>query len=658
MRSEVALAEGKPHLKQRVKSKLRRNPFCQPGAASMDYKPISSYGIVGDLHSAALVGDDGSVDWLCLPRFDSPSVFGAILDRQRGGAFRIAPMSEPAGCRQIYQPDTNVLVTRFLTQEGVAEVVDFMPLRSRTHPWRDSRLVRRARAVSGPASLRLRCLPAFDYGRQPHRVEIESGGARFRTDTLSLELAAPVPLESWGEQGVEATFTLREGQTLSFVVGLDADGSFSQAHFNTPESSLDKLEARTCAYWRRWLSKCTYSGRWWEMVHRSALVLELLAYAPTGAVIAAPTTSLPEWIGGERNWDYRFNWIRDAAFTVYALLRIGLTDEADRFMSWIENRCAELAEEGPLQTVYAVDGGRDLQEQNLEYLDGYRGSRPVRIGTDAFRQLQLDIYGPLIDAVYLYNKYARPITSVLWRDVRRLINWLCDSWSQADRGIWELRGEAHQLVHSKLMCWVALDRGLRLATQRSLPAELDRWIRCRDRIYEEVMTKGWSERRQAFTQSYGSDTLDAAVLMMPLVFFLAPADPRLKSTVDAICRPVSEGGLMTDGMLYRYRSPSSFPEDGLSGDEGTFNICTMWLVDALTRMGRIRDAHWLFEKVLSRANHVGLYSEQTSPGNVSLGNFPQGLTHLGLISAAYNLNQALDAERSRGPRHCSGNVEP
>ena len=624
----------------------------------MAYKPISSYGIVGDLHSAALVGDDGSVDWLCLPRFDSPSVFGAILDQQRGGAFRIAPISEPAACRQIYQPDTNVLVTRFLTPEGVAEVVDFMPLRSRAHPWRDSRLVRRVRAVSGTTSLRLRCLPGFDYGRQPHQVEIENGGARFRSSTAALGLAAPVPLQPWGEQGVEASFTLREGQALSFIVGLDTDGSFAQVHFNTPETLLDKLEGRTCAYWRRWLAKSTYNGRWREMVHRSALVLELLAYAPSGAVIAAPTTSLPEWIGGKRNWDYRYNWIRDAAFTVYALLRIGLTDEADRFMSWIEDRCAEMAQDGPLQTVYAVDGASQLHELNLDHLEGYRGSRPVRIGNDAFRQLQLDIYGPLIDAIYLYNKYAQPITSVLWRDVRRLVNWVCDNWQQADRGIWELRGEGRQLVHSKLMCWVALDRALRLASQRSVPADTDRWIRCRDQIYDEIMRKGWNESRQAFTQSYGSDTLDAAVLMMPLVFFLAPGDPRLKSTVDAICRPISEGGLMTDGMLYRYRSQASRPEDGLPGDEGTFNICTMWLVDALTRMGRVRDAHWLFEKVLSRANHVGLYSEETSPGNVSLGNFPQGLTHLGLISAAYNLNQALDAERSRGPRHHSGNVEP
>src|SRR5215469_6697078 len=315
-------------------------------------------------------------------------------------------------------------------------------------------------------------------------------------------------------------------------------------------------------------------------------------------------------------------------------------DAAKRFMGWVEARCAELPDESSLPTVYAVDGGRSLHERTLSDLEGYCRSAPVRVGNDAYKQLQLDIHGALIDAVYLYNKYAEPITSELWKDVRRLVNWVADNWQQPDRGIWELRGGARQLVHSKMMCWVALDRGLRLARKRSLPADYDKWLRARDQIYLEVLEKGWNKEKKAFVQSYGSNDLDASVLMMPLVFFLAPTDPMLASTVDAIYRPVSQGGLLRDGMVYRYRPDA--PHDGLEAGEGAFNVCTLWLIEALTRMGRVQEGHWLFEKMLTRANHLGLYPEETSPNGDQLGNFPQAFTHMGLISAAFNLNRALD----------------
>jgi GH15 family glucan-1,4-alpha-glucosidase len=604
----------------------------------MGYKPIADYGIVGDLRTAALIACDGSVDWLCLPRFDSPSVFAAILDSQKGGSFKIAPCGENIRSVQIYRPDTNVLVTRFLTDGAVVELTDFMPVQASRSANESSWLVRRVHAVSGTAKMRLRCTPAFNFARHATtKIGVDRQGAVFHSPELSIHLAASVELKAL-ESEIAAELTVPESQTVSFILSHVRDPNWQPATIS--ERSLDDLELATASYWRQWLSKCTYKGRWREIVHRSALMLQLLSYAPSGAIIAAPTCSLPEWIGGDRNWDYRFNWIRDAGYTIYALERIGLFDEAAYFMSWIEDRVGEIASDGPLQTVYAVDGSRDLHEETLA-LEGYRGSRPVRVGNAAFEQLQLDIYGALIDAVYLYNKYAQPITGALWRDVRRLVNWVCDNWQRDDQGIWELRGEARQLVHSKVMCWVAIDRGLRLARKRSLPADEDKWLKNRNQIYEEVVNKGWNPQRQAFVQSYGSNALDASILMMPLVYFMTPDDPMMVSTVDAISKPVSEGGLYCDGMVYRYASST---DDGLNSREGTFNVCTLWLIEALARMGRVEQAHWLFEKMLSRANRLSLYSEQMSLTGEQLGNFPQGLTHMGLISAAYNLSRRLDPE--------------
>lgn len=600
----------------------------------MAYKAISDYGIIGDLRTAALISRDGAVDWFCLPRFDSPSVFAAILDEKRGGHFTIAPKAEGTRCQQLYKPDTNILVTRFLASSAVVEITDFMPLRTTADRAHCSRLVRRVKAVSGSMAIKVECIPAFHYACQKHEVELNEHGTSFHATDLSLELVTAAKLKSF-DAGVAAEFTLQEAETISFVLGETRESCVHRLS----ETELDELEEKTTAYWRAWLTKCSYKGRWREMVHRSALLLELLTYAPTGAIIAAPTCSLPEWIGGDRNWDYRYNWIRDAGYTLYGQLRIGLYDEATRFMGWIEERCAELAEDGGLQTVYAVDGSRNLQEQILSHLEGHRGSAPVRVGNGAFQQNQLDIYGALIDAVYLYNKYVQPITSVLWKDVRRLVNWVCDHWQETDQGIWELRGEPQQLVHSKMMCWVALDRGLRLAAKRSFPADHLRWLKCRDQIYEEVLSRGWNQEKKSFVQSYGSDVLDASALMMPLVFFMTPDDPMMVSTVEAIMQPLSKGGLMSDGMVYRYQP--ALTDDGLQTREATFDVCTLWLIEALTRMGRTEQAQWLFEKMLSRANHLGLYSEETSLSGEQLGNFPQAFTHMGLISAAYKLNEAL-----------------
>jgi GH15 family glucan-1,4-alpha-glucosidase len=605
------------------------------------YQPIEHYGVIGNLRTAALVGMDGSIDWLCLPHFDSPSVFAALLDDQKGGRFRIAPAGEDFGRKQFYWPDTAVLVTRFLHDEGVGELEDYMPISSCGAV--PDELIRRVRVVRGQLAFRLECRPAFDYARATGACHLDADGARFDGPGLSLGLASPIPLRRDGA-GVVADFTLGEGEKATFVLRRVAPQG---GPGRCPEvGEAEDLFRDTVAYWRRWLSRCTYTGRWREMVHRSAMTLKLLSFEPSGAIVAAPTCSLPESIGGPRNWDYRYTWIRDSAFTVYSLLRIGFTEEAARFREWLQDRWqdAHAKGTGPLQLMYGIDGRSELKEETLDHLEGYRGSRPVRIGNGAYRQLQLDIYGELMDAVYLHNKYVEPIGYDGWVRLRRLVDWLCDHWHEEDEGIWEVRGGRRQFVFSKLMCWVALDRSLRLADKRSFPADRPRWLKVRDGIYEEVMTQGWDPKRRVFVQAFGSDALDASCLLMPLVFFMAPNDPRMLSTLDAIRRPVDKGGLAADGLVYRY-DPSASP-DGLTGREGTFNMCSFWLVEALTRAGRtnpdrLEEARLLFEQMLGYANHLGLFAEQTGNSGEALGNYPQAFTHLALISAAFNLDRAL-----------------
>ncbi|MGH9439349.1 MAG: glycoside hydrolase family 15 protein, partial [Terriglobia bacterium] len=448
----------------------------------MSQQSIGDYGIIGNLRTVALVGKNGSIDWLCYPRFDSPSVFGAILDSQKGGSFSIAPIVPAQTHEQRYWPDTNVLITGFISAEGSGEVIDFMPLAREDEPEGQLSIIRRVKVVRGVMAFRIKCHPAFDYGRAEHRAEFSGQGVVFRSSGLSLSLATSVPLKV-NENGVEGEFTLKEGEAATFILRGIAPGEGCAKPLGE-EESLTQIK-QTVEYWQRWISKCTYKGRWRETVQRSALALELLVYEPTGAVVAAPTCSLPEKIGGQRNWDYRYSWIRDSSFTVYALLRIGLTDEADRFMEWLKRLCSELQDGGSLQTVYGIDGRRKLSEETLDHCPGYQSSRPVRIGNRAYEQLQLDIYGELMDAVYLYNKYRNPISSELWDDLRRLANWVCVNWQLEDQGLWEMRGSARHFVYSKVMCWVALDRVIRIAQNRSLPAPWDKWLRCRDEIYEQ-----------------------------------------------------------------------------------------------------------------------------------------------------------------------------
>lgn len=609
----------------------------------MGYQPIENYGIVGNMRTIALVGKDGSIDWFCCPNFDSPSVFASILDDKKGGRFHIASVHEDARRKQFYWPESNVLVTRFLCSDGVGQIIDFMPVGVPEGEPEAHALVRRVTAERGRMAFRVECTPAFNYGRDKHETAFQEHGVVFHAPSLSLGLASTVEFKKH-KGGVRGEFVLEEGQSATFVLRQVTQDE--KLGFFLSERQSNRLFRHTVEYWRRWLSQCTYKGRWREMVQRSALALKLLTYEPTGAIVAAPTCSLPEGVGGERNWDYRYTWIRDAAFTLYGLLRIGFTEEAAHFMRWIEHRCNELNPDGSLQVMYGIDGRHELTEETLDHFEGYLGSSPVRIGNGAHNQLQLDIYGELMDSVYLYNKYGSPISYDLWTSLRRLVAWVCDNWKRKDEGIWEVRGGQQHFVYSKLMCWVAIDRGLRLADKRSYPADRRRWEKVRDEIYEDIMSKGWNEERRSFVQHYGSDVLDAANLMMPLVFFVSPSDPRMLNTLDATCKPPGEGGLVANSLVYRYNAHET--RDGLRGEEGTFNICSFWLVEALTRAGRVDrkkldQARLMFEQMLGYANHLGLYAEETGVNGEALGNFPQAFTHLALISSAFNLDRALGA---------------
>jgi GH15 family glucan-1,4-alpha-glucosidase len=614
-------------------------------AIKTDYRPIEHYGLIGDMRTVALVSKGGSIDWCCLPRFDGPSVFARLLDAKKGGYFQIKPRTETMTTKQFYWPETNVLVTRFLSGEGVGEVCDFMPVTGRANDPRHRQIIRTVRAVRGTVVFQIDCQPAFNYARDDHETELIREGACFRTADRALNLSAAVNLRKH-QDGVMGDVTLEEGESTTLVLR-DIEPGGRCVRTLSPEEA-DQAFRDTVQYWRDWLSQSTYTGRWREMVHRSALTLKLLTYEPTGAIVAAPTCSLPEDIGGERNWDYRYTWIRDAAFTLYAFLRIGFTEEARDFIDFLSQiYTEEAAGKGPLQVMYGIDGRTDLTEETLDHLEGYRNSAPVRIGNGAYDQLQLDIYGELMDAIYLHDKYGVPVSYETWQSVRTYVNWVCDNWDQTDEGVWEVRGGRQHFVYSKLMCWVAVDRGVRLARKRSLPADEARWRQCRNDIYEAIMEKGWNEERQAFTQQFDGEALDASTLMMPLVRFISPGDERLLSTLDATLASPGDGGLVSNGLVYRYDVDET--NDGLDGEEGTFNICTFWLVEALTRASeaepsRLEDARLIFEQMLGYANHLGLYAEETGTHGEALGNFPQAFTHLALISAAYNLDRTLDGQ--------------
>jgi GH15 family glucan-1,4-alpha-glucosidase len=592
------------------------------------YLPIEDHGVIGDLHTAALVGIDGTIDWLCLPRFDAPSVFASILDDEKGGHFRLRPLNYVRS-QQLYLPDTNVLLTRFLSSEGVAEVLDFMPIEAGLKERHD--LVRSIRVVRGSMRFEVDCRPAFDYARRRHTISLGKTGAVFACAGTRLGLATRVPLREGPYRNALAQFALEEGEDAAFVLQQLKEGEGPEEVLSNAPFQ-DRLQG-TLDYWRRWISGSTYRGRWREMVNRSALALKLMVYDPTGALVAAPTMGLPETIGGERNWDYRYTWLRDAAFTLYSLIRVGFNEEAHNFMGWLLDVCRN--SDGKLQPLYGIDGRTEIHEEELPHLSGYRNSRPVRLGNGAYNQLQLDLYGAVLDAAYLHNKHAAPLDYDVWNNLRPTLDWLSENWRQPDEGIWEVRGGRRPFVSSKVLSWVALDRAVRMARQRGLPAPEDHWIKQRNAIYEEVMKKGWNPKRESFVQYYGGEALDASLLLMPLVKFVGPTDPRWLATLNCIQKELSH-----DTLVYRYKVAEA-ADDGFSSEEGSFNTCSFWLVECLTRAGRLEEARLALEKMFSYANHLGLFTEEIGPSGEALGNFPQALTHLALISAAARLDQTL-----------------
>lgn len=602
-----------------------------------EYQPIENYAVIGDLDTIALVGLHGSIDFLCFPHFDSPSIFAAILDKDKGGYFRISPEHDNIKYKQLYLPDTNVLLTRFLGQQGVGEITDFMPVEEL---YVGKELIRTVSCVRGSFDFRMECRPRFNYGRSFHSAkQIDSHQVLLmsnepRPTTLRLRSSLPIHCE---ENDVVLNFSLAIGDKVTFVL----------EHVKEEESavgvSVDKFAEEslyaTINYWKDWISKSSYKGRWVEIVNRSALVLKLMTSRKYGSIIASPTFGLPEEIGGIRNWDYRYTWIRDASFTVYTLLKLGYKKEAREFMNWVEKQCNDIDQAGNLSLMYGIDGRKDLLELELDHLDGYRGSKPVRIGNGAYNQLQLDIYGELLDAIYLFDKYTEPISYEFWCNIARQVDWVCKHWQTEDEGIWEVRGGKREFLYSRVMCWVAIDRGIKIAETHSYPLNPE-WRIQRDTIFHSIHRDFWNSELQAFVQYKGAETVDASVLLMPIIRFIGATDPKWLSTLKCI-----EEQLVSDFMVYRYRRDEKF--DGLKGGEGTFSMCTFWYVECLSRAGQLNKARLYFEKMLGYANHVGLYAEMLGIQGEHLGNFPQAFTHLGLITAALSLDHQFNDQRNK-----------
>jgi GH15 family glucan-1,4-alpha-glucosidase len=601
---------------------------------------IEQHGVIGNMRSAALVSIDGDVDFYCVPNFDSPSVFAKLLDPQNGGNFRIEASGEWR-TKQQYLPDTNILVTRLLSEDGLAEITDFMAV-AHGAATRPNRIIRYVRVIKGEIRFRMRCAPRFNYGRSRHSTRIEKQEAVFRAKspgTEKMTLYATVRMKVEAGAAV-AEFTLARGQCAIFTFGDAEKGAEREAGW-LDENKFRELLRETSEYWKTWIGQSNYQGRWRETVSRSALILKLLSNREHGALIAAPTFGLPERLGGARNWDYRYSWLRDASFTLYAFMRLGITSEATKFGSWMRERIThglkEKRAEGPLRPMYRIQDSGDLTEVVLENFSGYRDSRPVRIGNAAQSQLQLDVYGELMDAIYLASKYSTGQSNDGWNRIHALLDWLGKNWEREDAGIWEVRNGPQHFLHSRLMCWVAFDRASRLAQKRSLAAPLTAWLATRDAIHEDIFKNFWNQKLNCFVQAKNSSTLDASVLLMPMMRFISPTDPRWLSTLAAVEEHLTEGGL-----VYRYSSGI----DGLDGQEGTFTPCSFWLIECLARAGQVEKAELMFDNVLGYANHLGLYSEELSGSGEQLGNFPQALTHLALISAATFLDRKLSGNKN------------
>ncbi len=598
------------------------------------YKKIEHYGLIGNLETCALVGNDGSIDWLCTPHLESPSVFGAILDSEKGGRFCIQPVAEYS-TSQKYIDRTNVLQTFFSTESGTATLTDFMtPVYEMTELTGKPRsLFRKIECSEGSIEIQMDFTPRFDYARNIPLIQKKNGGVLALSGDQQLFLYSNGRLKP-NIQEVTSNKKMTKGDSLWFIVSYDTLHTFS------PEECEDLLN-RTIRYWQQWahtcdIDTCVFKGPWHDMVVRSGLVLKLLTHPATGAIAAAPTTSLPEEIGGVRNWDYRYSWIRDSSFTAQALYDMGHKDEALEYFHWFHRICQSKEHPSEIQIMYGLHGDMDLKEEILGHLSGYKDSRPVRIGNGAAKQIQLDIYGELIEAFFETYRYERGIPEEAWTMIRRITDYVCDIWNTPDYGIWEVRSEPKHFTHSKLMCWVAIDRGLRMAKYCGFSAPVDKWQKTRDDIRKAILKHGFNKKLNSFVQDFDSKYLDATALLIPLLEFLPVQDQRVQGTIDAINKHLSHNGL-----IYRYNG-----EDGLPGGEGTFLLCTFWMIDVLALSGRVEEAEKLYENVLSHISPLGLFAEEVDAANkMHLGNYPQGFSHIGLINSALYIGKAKGLEQ-------------
>ncbi len=595
------------------------------------YKRLEDYGIIGNLETCALVGNDGSIDWCCFPHLESPSVFAAILDAEKGGHFRICP-KYGVQAKQSYLEDTNILQTTFQCESGTVVLTDFMPVIEGSYSDASGIVVRailrKIECTSGSVEMQVDFKPRFDYARVMPDLRLADSGIEARWNDQKLFLQSPFPFEIY-DGGASGVFTIKEGETIWFIL------QYGSNKIMSPERCKDHME-KTTNYWLEWAhdcesSQCVFDGPWHEIVVRSGLVLKLLTHPEIGTVAAAPTTSLPEEVGGVRNWDYRFSWIRDSSFTVQALYNLGHVQEAKAYLRWFMKVCRH---EYPsdIQVLYGMHGERKLEEQELVHLSGYRNSRPVRIGNAAARQTQLDIYGELINTVYEISRYGEDVSAEDWYYVRRIVDYVCQIWNTKDSGIWEVRSEPKHFVYSKLMCWVALDRGIKIAKLKGFEAPLGMWEKNRDELKNSILERGFNRKLNSFVRYFDADELDASCLLIPLMEFLPFGDSRVQGTIDATMKRL----MSEKGLLYRYEG-----EDGLDGEEGTFVLCTFWLVNVLTLSGRVEEAERILLSILEYVSPLGLLAEEIdTKSHEQLGNFPQAFSHIGLINSALYLGMA------------------
>ena len=614
------------------------------------YRPVRDYALIGDAHTAALVASDGSIDWCCWPRFDSPAVFCRLLDARRGGWSQICPAGRYEVSRS-YVGTTNVLAAEFKTDGGRARLTDFMPVERLTESHRGEdiapsrRVLRLVEGIGGSVELEVGFFPTFDFARADTALEACEGGAVATASREALALSCAARMRRDDSGALVGRFEVKEGERVWVALNYFPDALSKD--FRPPRAESDDELKKTLSYWEEWWRACRYEGPYSEQVRRSALVLKLLTYEPTGAFVAAPTTSLPEEVGGVRNWDYRYTWLRDSTLILYTLMLLGYHEEAEDFFGWLD--ALGVPRQKRLQIMYTLDGKPLLPEQRLEHLEGYRGSHPVRVGNAAFDQTQLDVYGEVLDAVYLYHERARrPIPASWWDDIQFMAERTVEGWREPDNGIWEVRGGARHFLYSKLLCWVALDRAVRLAGRSRPSADVSAWKKECEAIREKILGEGYNERVGAFTQYLGGEALDASALIIPQTGFLPPTDARVKSTVERV-----RERLTSHGLVYRYLN-----EDGLPGGEGTFALCSFWLVDNLALQGRVDEARELFERIVGYASDLGLLSEEIDPaGDELLGNYPQGFSHLALIRSALNISRAEAAGAKEHPQTSAEHAE-